>query len=610
MRTRRFSIPHLLSLLLLASACAAASDSKPGAEKLTLSRELVDYLAKPEEEINIGMGALLISKEQYPELDVKANLDQVNALGEKLSKELTKAGTVTSKLDALRTVLFRLENFQLPQHDDPSDFLLGGVLKNKRGNCLGLSVLCLALAERAGLKLYGVPVPSRLSGAGHLLVRYDDGAARENFDPTRDGTAFPDDYYKELFKLRPEDLKDGYILGNAKKKDVLCLLLVNLGGARVESDAPLTALPLLEQAIAMKPNYAYAYNNLGAARLRLCDLNGAQANYAKALTLQPGLTGARLGLADIAIQRGKGELAEKDIDAVLVEEPDNLQAKSLKASLAASQGRFDAAIPLLREVVAASATDVRARCNLGKIALLSGDFGSAEKAYRDALSIDAKNADAHCGLGTVYRGIARAADADVEFAAALKSDSNHPATQLAQARIAMENRKFDVAESLCESVLRRQPFDLDALHTLTEALLQEKKYPDAVKRLSAAVKANPENLGIVSALADVHIDAREIPEAIAVLQPIVDKGPIDAVRPLAQRLATCYGRQSDHRRAYDLADKLLKSKSDDLVALRIAASASEGLRNGPKAIEFYKQIVKLIPDDPKATKALERLGAK
>jgi tetratricopeptide (TPR) repeat protein len=612
-----FRVGLTLALIFAVSSgfvSAAASDSKsPGdnkLDKLTLSKELVDYLALPEEQISIGKGALLISKEQYPELDIKANTEQIDELSAKLSKALAQAGTVTAKLDALRTVLFRIEQFHLPEKDDPSDFLLGGVLKNKRGNCLGLSVLCLALAERSGLKIFGVPVPSRLSGSGHLLVRYDDGTNRENFDPTRDGEALNDAYYRELFKLRPEDLKDGYILGNATKKDVLCLLLVNLGGARVENNEALTALPLLEAAIAMKPNYAYAHNNLGAARLCMGDAAGALASYTKALSLQPGLVSARLGLANIAIERGNAGAATKEIDAVLTEEPDNVQAKSLKASLDVSLGKFDAALPLLRDVVAASPGDVRSRCNLGKIYLLSGDFGSAEKSYREALGIDPSSADAHSGLGTVYRGLARTVDGDAEYAAALKINPDHAPTLLAQARAALQLRKYDVAESYCETVLRREPYQLDALRLLTDALLEQRKFADAIARLKSALKTHPDNPALIAALADAHIDAREIPEAIALLQPVVDKGPLEEHRPLAQRLAACYGRQSDHRRAFDLSEKLLKEKPDDLVALRIAANASEGLRNAAKAIEYYKQILKLAPDDAKALKALARLGVK
>ena len=600
----------LAALFCLSLAAAEPLPPAPPDKPPALSKALLDYLAKPESDIDIGMGALLICKEEYPDLNIGANIDTLNQLGDKLFKALTQAGTVTAKLEALRTLLFRIEQYQLPEKDSAADFLLSGVLKNKRGNCLGLSVLCLALAERAGLKLFGVPVPSRLSGAGHLLVRFDDGTHRENFDPTQEGAAFPDDHYKDLFKLRPEDLKSGYILGNASRKDVLCILLVNLGGSRVEGDAPLTALPLLEQAIAMKPNYANAFNNLGAAKLRMSDVSGAVAAYNKALDLQPGLVGARLGLADIAIRRGAAETAEKQIEAVLVDEPGNLQAKCLQASLEASRGRLDAAIGLLREVVDALPNDVRAHCNLGKLYMLKGEFGAAERVYKDALTIEPNSADAHAGLGSVYRSIDKVKEGDAEFAAALKIDPNHAPTLLTLARIAVQSRKLDVAEEYCEKVLKRQPYDLEALQFLADVLLKERKAAEAIKRLSAFVKAHPENLAMAAALADAYIEAKQNADAIALLQPLADKAAEEERRPLIQRLAVCYGRQSDHRRALEMAEKLLKDKPDDLVALRIAASASEGMRNAPKAIDYYKQILKLAPDDAKAQQALARLGAK
>jgi tetratricopeptide (TPR) repeat protein len=591
-------------IISLLSSAALAGEPKPG----TLSKELIDYLAKPEAEINIGMGAMLISKEQYPDILVNVELANLDVLGKRLFNELTKAGTVSAKLEALKIMLFKTEQFQLPEKDDAADFLLSAVLKNKRGNCLGLSVLCLALAERAGFKLHGVPVPSRLSGAGHLLVRYDDGTTRENFDPTKEGAAYPDDYYQGLFKIRPEDLKSGYILGNASKKDVLCLLLVNLGGARVEADAPLSALPLLEQAIAMKPDYAYAHNNLGAARLRMGDIAGAAACYTKALTLQPGLLAARVGLAQIALQRGDLETATKESAAVLTEESDNPQAKTVQANIDIARGDYRAAAVTLREVVDAIPTDLRTRCNLGKTLMLAGDFQNAERAYKEVLEIDAQNAQAHFGLGEILRATGKAAEGDAEFAAVLKLDPNHAPTLLAQAMSALQNKKYDLAEANCETVLKKQPYYVDALRLLSQALIAERKYADAIKRLTTASKAHPENLGILVALAEARMGNHEFADAIALLQPAADKAPEGDRRPLLQRLAICYGKQSDHRKALDIAEKLLKDKPSDIISLKVAANAYEGLRNAPKAIEYYKKILELVPDDDQAKKGISRLG--
>jgi superkiller protein 3 len=597
---------RIAAAILVCSSIVSAAEPKPAVP--SLSKELLEYLARPETGIDIGTGAMLICKEQYPEINVSVELARLDVLGQRLFAEITKAGTVSAKLEALKTMLFRTEQFQLPEKDDPADFLLSAVLKNKRGNCLGLSVLCLALTERAGFKLFGVPVPSRLSGAGHLLVRYDDGTTRENFDPTQEGKSYPDDYYQGLFKLRPEDLKSGYILGNAKKKDVLCLLLVNLGGARVEADTPISALPLLEQAIAIKPDYAFAYNNLGAAKLRMGDSAGAAAAYAKALQLQPGLVGSRLGLAELALQRGDADSAAKEAAAVLAEEADNPQAKTVQANVEIARGDYRTAALQLKEVVDAIPGDMRTRCNLGKTLMLAGDFLNAERAYKEVLEIDANNAQAHFGLGSVLRATGKQADGDAEFAAALKIDPSHAPTLLAQAQTQLQAKKYDVAEAACEMVLKKQPYHVEALRILSQALIAERKYPDAVKRLTAAAKSNPENLGIVVELANARMANHEYADAIAVLLPASEKAPEADRRPLLQRLAICYGKQSDHRKALDIAEKLLKEKPSDITSLKVAANAYEGLRNAPKAIEYYKRVLDLVPDDDQAKKGIARLG--
>ena len=376
-----------------------------------LSKELLNCLALPEDQINLGQGALLICKEEYPALDIKAQTVLLDAMGKKLSAKLTKAETVGARLEVLKTFLFETEQFELPKEDRISDFLLSDVLKNKRGNCLGLSVLCLALAERVGLKLQGVPVPSHLSGPGHLLVRYEDGSVRINFDPTERGAAHPDSYYFKLFKLPLNStsakgtLGNGGVLARATRKELLCMLLVNLGAGRIESGHAAAALPLLEKAASLCPLSASAFNNLGAAKRSLGDLDGAERAYRKALSLQPGMVGPRLGLAGIALHHGDPVSAEKDIKYVLKEEPKNAQALTLQANVYLARKEWRPAVAILSARVAAAPKDVPARCNLGKALWLSGDLSGAEQAYREALAIDPASADARAGLGVVLHAL-------------------------------------------------------------------------------------------------------------------------------------------------------------------------------------------------------------
>src|SRR4030066_132980 len=78
-------------------------------------------------------------------------------------------------LAALNRVLFVEEGFTYDcVAGNPDNYLLDRVMKNKRGNCLGLTTLYLLLAERLSLPLHGVYVPS------HCFVRYEDGGGRIN----------------------------------------------------------------------------------------------------------------------------------------------------------------------------------------------------------------------------------------------------------------------------------------------------------------------------------------------------------------------------------------------------------------------------------------------
>jgi tetratricopeptide (TPR) repeat protein len=575
-----------------------------------VSKELQACLQSPDDQISLTQGALLICREEYPAVDVARQTAAINALGDQLFKALTQAGTVTEKLDTLRVFVFEQQKFDVPKTDQIADFMLSDVLKNKRGNCLGLSVLCLALVEKSGLKLHGVPVPSRFSGAGHLLVRFDNGATRINFDPAERGATHPDEHYQKVFNLRPEDLKNGIILGNAGKKDVLCILLVNLGGARVEAGRAAAALPLLELAVKTKPAYAPAWNNLGAAKLRLSRFDDARAAYQKALALQSGMVGARLGLAEIAFRSGNAADAEKGIQAVLAEEPENTEARNLLANAHLSRNEWQQAAAVLREVVKFASKDARAYCNLAKALHLGGDLAEAEHAYRQALEVDEECADAYYGLGCELRALGRADDADTAFANALKLNPGHVPTLLNDAQLALLAQKFDIAERGFQKALKADAQNADALGGLVKALVGQKKSADAMRVLADANKTLSSHPAIAILNADLKMSQGEHAAAAALLEKSLPGASENEKTPLLQRLGVCYGKQKLHRKALDVAELLLKKNERDGPALRLAAAANEGLQNRDKAIVYCKKVLELYPDDPVATKAMQRLGGK
>jgi tetratricopeptide (TPR) repeat protein len=71
-------------------------------------------------------------------------------------------------------------------------FTLSSVLHDRRGSCLGLGALYLAVAERIGVPLDGILLP------GHFFVRTR-GPGAHNVELLRRGEAMPDDWYGKKY---------------------------------------------------------------------------------------------------------------------------------------------------------------------------------------------------------------------------------------------------------------------------------------------------------------------------------------------------------------------------------------------------------------------------
>ena len=100
---------------------------------------------------------------------------EIARLADRLRPEVSGAADGREVVDAFRRILLIEEGFSYDKSpSDPGNYLLESVLARKKGNCLGLSILFLALADRLGLPFRGVYVPS------HCFVRYEGGGTRTN----------------------------------------------------------------------------------------------------------------------------------------------------------------------------------------------------------------------------------------------------------------------------------------------------------------------------------------------------------------------------------------------------------------------------------------------
>jgi regulator of sirC expression with transglutaminase-like and TPR domain len=117
-------------------------------------------------EIPLDEAALAIAAEEYPDLDSRAVLGQLDAIAAEVGARVGDLRPPLKVLQAMRGVL-REQGFHGNEKEyyDPRNSFLNEVLERKLGIPITLSILTIEVARRLGVHLQGVGFP------GHFLVK-------------------------------------------------------------------------------------------------------------------------------------------------------------------------------------------------------------------------------------------------------------------------------------------------------------------------------------------------------------------------------------------------------------------------------------------------------
>ena len=181
-------------------------------------------------------------------------------------------------------------------------FQLSSVLGDRRGSCLGLGALYLAIGERIGVPLDGILLP------GHFFVRTR-GPGGHNVELLRRGEAMPDEWYRKKYRPWPEN-RSAYFRP-VTVSELGSIHWYNRGNdLRAAGD-----LGAAEQAFARAaqefPGFAEAHASLGAAQQRRGAFAEAEASYRAAARAWPDLPGLAHNLELLQEQRDPDAAAQR-----------------------------------------------------------------------------------------------------------------------------------------------------------------------------------------------------------------------------------------------------------------------------------------------------------
>ena len=159
--------------------------------------------------------------------------------------------------------------------------------------------------------------------------------------------------------------------------------------------------------IALRPDIAEAYNNLGNVLKDQGKRDEAVANFRRAATLKPSLVAAHMNLGAAFREQGKFDQAAARFRQALALMPNFAEAHNNLGAVLRDQGHLDQAVEHYQQALAINPNLAETHNNLGNMFTQQGKFDQALASYKQALDIRPDFAGAHynrCDLKTFRPG--------------------------------------------------------------------------------------------------------------------------------------------------------------------------------------------------------------
>ena len=248
-------------------------------------------LELPEPEVEIGLGTLLIGKIYSPNIDVSWYLEELNRISSDIRSLIGRRRDPRKVTDVISKYLFYQYGLEAIDAPYTEDFLLHELLDTKKGRCMSLVALYMAIAERIDFPLHSVCLPE------HIFVRWIPVNKKKffffrrpstlNIETTLKGALLSNHHYEKMADdVIGRDVNQFY-LRPLTRKEALATYLSPLGNALREQERIDDAIQVCRLSISVNPQDAEAWNNLAMAYRRKGYLEMANFAYHQALEVYP-----------------------------------------------------------------------------------------------------------------------------------------------------------------------------------------------------------------------------------------------------------------------------------------------------------------------------------
>jgi tetratricopeptide (TPR) repeat protein len=177
----------------------------------------------------------------------------------------------------------------------------------------------------------------------------------------------------------------------------------NMGNALQEQGKLEEAIAFYNKALSLKPDHADAYNNMGNALKDQGKLDDAIETYNKALSLKPDYAEAYNNMGVALKDQGKLEEAIEAYNKALSIKPDYADVYYNKSIVLQEQGKLNEAIDYYKNAISLKPDYAEAYNNMGVTLQEQDKLEEAIEAYNKALAIKPDYADAYNNIGNALK---------------------------------------------------------------------------------------------------------------------------------------------------------------------------------------------------------------
>jgi regulator of sirC expression with transglutaminase-like and TPR domain len=246
-------------------------------------------LSVDEDKLGLAEAALLIARQEYPDLPVGRYLERLDEMADAIRPRVRQdPGSPVDRLRSLNRYLYEQLGFtgNRSRYFDPRNSFLNDVMDRRTGIPITLSLVYMEVGRRLGLPLQGVSFP------GHFLVKLDLNGTAVVLDPYHGGVPLSDGELqrraKQVFgpqlplgELMPR------LLEAASKRAILLRMLRNLKGVYREHHDFERLVRVAHLILVVSPDSAREIRDRASFYEALDYHHGAVADYRRYLELDP-----------------------------------------------------------------------------------------------------------------------------------------------------------------------------------------------------------------------------------------------------------------------------------------------------------------------------------